>query len=877
MKHVLLFLLFICAVQITNAQQFTVSGNNFDTTLCGTKKCQKVFFKNTTANPLIMESIAVLGPAFTLEDATYVPPHTVNAGDSIGFTFCYTAATAGKTDSEEIKIQITGVATQQLVTLKGKTVAPRLTVGQTSVDFGSIIVGTSKLITVVVTNQGDATLTIPNATGVNPPFFFTRGAGIVLQPGQSDTLNFLYLPTTEGTQNGTAVYSGLRCQNDVSITLRGTAIKTPQPTIGGVLRINPTIVDFDTAMCGQQKCVSVEFRNIGSDNVIIRSIENAPATPFSGTIPTSTIAANATSTFQLCYQPTVVPGADNQKVTLRADTRQSLSVGMLYDISGSMTGPISSSDATIRLTAAKDAGKIFIGQLINDAQRNVIDRAQIMSFSSGMTSFTVRDAFTTNRTSSTTAITNLVAGGGTCLYGSIIQAVNNIKSEPNPVLVLLSDGADDRSSCASTTLQNALDAIAANKIRVFVVGIVDPNDALATTLRTIAQAGNGTAAFAVTQQELTNAFLQIAQQLSQNILVEFELKGTSVAPLLTINPASVEFDSVKVGDTKCVQVSVRNAGTAPQAFSPALFAGQDPQFTIRNLPVATLQPNAPATTFDVCFTPTSLRNKSTIVNFDYNKCRQQITFNTHGVGYDSVVIVMDTSMINAKNGDTVRVPVKLRSTIPASYAVDSLQITVEYNPTVLYAVGTQTNNTITATLPQTNTLTTFGVAKGNTAFSYRGGTLTNATNDARLTTMNFSVLRGNALFSDIRISGARFADGNPKVGIVQPAKISLDTVCYLPQRLVDPSERVGGVSLTKVVMQRNGEQAGVSFTQEQDAQIQITMFDQLGREIVRTERTFYTKGEHTQAIQLQGIQQGMYFVRIEANGSVDSTVLNFIP
>ncbi len=853
MKHVLLFLLFICAVQITNAQQFTVSGNNFDTTLCGTKKCQKVFFKNTTANPLIMESIAVLGPAFTLEDIAYTPPHTVNAGDSIGFTFCYTATAAGKTDSEEIKIQITGVATQQLVTLKGKTVAPRLTVGQTSVDFGSIIVGTSKLITVVVTNQGDATLTIPNATGVNPPFFFTRGAGIVLQPGQS-----------------------VRCQNDVSIILRGTAIKTPQPTIGGVLRINPTIVDFDTAMCGQQKCVSVEFRNIGSDNVIIRSIENAPATPFSGTIPTSTIAANATSTFQLCYQPTVVPGADNQKVTLRADTRQSLSVGMLYDISGSMTGPISSSDATIRLTAAKDAGKIFIGQLINDAQRNVIDRAQIMSFSSPASTFSVKDLFTTNRTSSTTAITNLVAGGGTCLYESIIRAVDNIKSEPNPVLVLLSDGGDGGCD-VSRVLQDALNAITANKIRVFVVGITDPNDALANTLRTIAQAGNGTAAFAVTQQELTNAFLQIAQQLSQNILVEFELKGTSVAPLLTINPASVEFDSVKVGDTKCVQVSVRNAGTAPQAFSPALFAGQDPQFTIRNLPVATLQPNAPATTFDVCFTPTSLRNKSTIVNFDYNKCRQQITFNTHGVGYDSVVIVMDTSMINAKNGDTVRVPVKLRSAIPASYAVDSLQITVEYNPTVLYAVGTQTNNTITATLPQTNTLTTFGVAKGNTAFSYRGGTLTNTTNDARLTTMNFSVLRGNALFSDIRITGARFADGNPKVGIVQPAKISLDTVCYLPQRLVDPSERVGGVSLTKVVMQRNGEQAGVSFTQEQDAQIQITMFDQLGREIVRTERTFYTKGEHTQAIQLQGIQQGMYFVRIEANGSVDSTVLNFIP
>ncbi len=876
MKNVSFFLLFILSAFYAGAQEFNVTGNNFDTTLCGTKKCQKVFFKNSAANPLIIESIGVLGPTFTLEDAGYAPPHNVKAGDSIGFTFCYAATTSGKTNSEEITIQITGAATLQLVTLKGKTVAPRLVAGQSTVDFGSILVGTSKLITVVVTNQGDAPLTIPNATGVNPPFFFTHGAGIVLQPGQSDTLNFLYVPTADGIQNGTAEFSGLHCQNDVSISLQGTAVKAPLATVGGVLRINPSIVNFDTAMCGQQKCINVEFRNIGNENVNIRSVENVPSDPFSGTIPTNPIAVNGVSSFQLCYQPTAVPKADSQTVILHADTRQSLSIGMLFDISGSMSLPISNSDATIRISAAKDAGKVFIGQLINDAQRNVIDRAQIMSFSSPASAFIINDAFTTNRSSSINAIKNLNAMGYTCLYESIIRAVNSIKSEPNPVLVLLSDGRDEGCDVARV-LQDALDVIAVNKIRIFVVGITDPNDPFANILRTIAQTGNGTAAFVRTQQELTNAFIQIAQQLSQNVQVEFKLKGTSVAPLLTIIPSSVEFDSVKVGETKCVQVAVSNIGTAPQAFSPALFVGQDPQFAIRNLPLATLQPNASATTFDVCFTPASLRNKSTIVIFEYNKCRQQITFNAHGVGYDSVVIVMDTIINNAKMGDTVSIPIKLISNIPTSYKVDSLQLSVEYNPTVLYAAGTQTNNTITALLSQTKVLTSFGETAGNTTFSYSNGTLANTTINAELTTLNFHILRGNDIYSNVRITQASFADGNPKVGIIQSAKVNLDTVCYLPQRLLDVSKRIGNIQITKVVMQRNGDEADVIFTQKQSAMVKISLFDQLGRRIADSRPEFFTDGEHMQSIRLNGLRQGMYAVRIEADGSNDSTVINFIP
>ncbi len=810
------------------AQSISVSGTSFDSVACGSSSCHSLVFRNTGNTPATIEALGVLGSIFTLEDAHYTPPYTLQPGDTLALLFCYHASVPPGPAKDSITVQLTGVAQPTVVVLSGVSIAPKMAVSQSTIDFGIIIVGTAKQVSVIVTNQGDGNLTVPNASGVAPPFYVVQGAGAVIPPGKSDTLSFLYAPITSNTDQTKAVFGNPPCLANTTLSLVGTAVNAPPPSIGAVLQINPSAVAFDTAMCGETKKLPVQFLNIGSDTLLIRSVTNPPVLPFAGFIPTTRIAPSKDSVVTISYTPMSVPSIDSQTVTIVADTRQSLSIGMLFDLSGSMSSSISSKDATIRLRAAKDAGKIFLSQLITDQQRNVVDEAQIMSFSSPANSFKIRSPFTTNRGLSALSIDTLVATGSTCLYESLIQAVDSIKSRPHPVLVLLSDGGEGGCNI-SPAFTDVIAAISTSHVRVFVVGIVDSTTALATTLRQIAAAGNGTASFAVTQQDITNGFINIARQLSQNITVQIPLSGRSVAPLLTMTPLSLSFDSVKVGNERCLSVSVRNTGTAAVTLHPDLFSGTDPQFTVSNLPVTALQPGASAENLDVCFRPTSLRQQASTMNLSYNLCRTPLQIDARGIGYDSVVVQMDTVIRNALIGDTVTVPILLRSLIPKSYAVDSMAISLSYNSTVLALIGARTNSTLSSVYTSPLVSGNFADLLATDVFHYSGGTLVNTITPSTLSSTAFRVLRGNAMSSDLRISSMSFADGNPKVGIIQPATVQLDPVCYLSQRLIDPSKRIGQAATLQFVRADGAGNVGLRFRVAHDAPVHIVACDALGR------------------------------------------------
>ncbi len=865
-------LLVFCTAEFSvSAQTLTVGATNFDTVQCGSKSCHKISFKNTTGTTQTLESLGVQGSTFSLEDINYSPPYIIPNGDSVQLLFCFNAGMPTGPYIDSISVQLKGVVNPQRVALRGHSVAPKMVVSQTTIDFGVIIIGTAKQITVLVSNQGDGVLTVPNASGVAPPFYVLKGAGTVIQPGATDTLSFLYVPATDQTDIATAVFGNPPCLTNLNIQLKGVAVKAPIPTIGGVLQVNPRVVDFDTAMCGETKSLNVQFLNVGSDTARIRSVVTPPTAPFSGTIPIVAIGPLKDTTFTIRYSPTVVPSRDSQTVRILADTRQSLSVGLLFDVSGSMTTAISAQDATIRLRAAKDAGKIFLSQLINDSQRNVVDQAQVMSFSSPADSFVVRSAFTINRGLSAFAIDGLVAKGGTCLYESLIRCVDSLKNKAHPVLILLSDGAEG--SCdLSPPLASALSAISTNNIRVYVVGITDAGSPLAPVLQQIAAAGKGTATFAATQEEITNAFLTIARQLSQNIEVVIPLVGSSVAPRLDISPLAVQFDSVRVGERRCLPLTVRNIGTAAVTLNPSLFTNKNPQFEVRNLPVAALQPGGPAQTFEFCFSPTLLRSQAESVSLAYSQCQAGYVFSLLGTGYDSLIVEIDTSIVGARIGDTVHVPMRLLNTVPKSYAVDSMRINLGYNASVLALSSAPGPLTLSSQFPVGTRTTSYADLDATTTLRYSGGSLQNSVADSRLALFDFVVLRGNSMQSNIEVRSMTFADGNPKVGIVQPARVQLDPACWLAKRLLDPRERA---SQTQFLRLRPGGSRGsirITYRVSEAARVRIIAYDALGRALGELNEDCGNAGEHECVLDCRSEMLSPLYLRIMANNESDSAM-----
>ena len=99
--------------------------------------------------------------------------------------------------------------------------------------------------------------------------------------------------------------------------------------------------------------------------------------------------------------------------------------------------------------------------------------------------------------------------------------------------------------------------------------------------------------------------LEIDSDDSEEPTTLVPLAGRGVAPLLEVQPASIDFGQVSVGSQADRTVSVRNAGNADLTLqAPSLAAGSSPFFSVGS-PGITLLPPSASTTFIVSFQPGS--------------------------------------------------------------------------------------------------------------------------------------------------------------------------------------------------------------------------------------------------------------------------------
>jgi hypothetical protein len=106
---------------------------------------------------------------------------------------------------------------------------PDIIVAPTTIDFGSILVGSSSTPqTVTVTNDGKADLRIDSVAldGTNYDQFLIQNninPGQIIHSGSSSTLQVEFVPTSDGAKTASlTIQSNDPCKNPVSVTLNGT-------------------------------------------------------------------------------------------------------------------------------------------------------------------------------------------------------------------------------------------------------------------------------------------------------------------------------------------------------------------------------------------------------------------------------------------------------------------------------------------------------------------------------------------------------------------------------------------------------------------------------------------------------------------------------
>ncbi len=278
----------------------------FGTVQIGQSESQLAVLTNIGGTSVTIASLSVSNPAFKVSGLT--APVTVPAGQSVSLNVTFTPRWEGWsggnvafTNSASIlpfQLQVGGNGVQQ-VTLSA--VPPTLS-------FGSVAVGTSKTLPVVLTNVRNSRALVNSFQSVGNGITVTGPAlPLFLHSGQSVTVNVTFAPKSTGLIGGSVFV----LDPALAIPLSGTG----SPAVGQI-GVAPAALAFGNVQTGSKQNLSATITNTGSASVNISQV-GISGTGFSlnGNPAAITLAAGQSTTLSVAFAPTT-PGSAAGSLTI---------------------------------------------------------------------------------------------------------------------------------------------------------------------------------------------------------------------------------------------------------------------------------------------------------------------------------------------------------------------------------------------------------------------------------------------------------------------------------------------------------------------------------------------------------------------------------
>jgi Abnormal spindle-like microcephaly-assoc'd, ASPM-SPD-2-Hydin/Cep192 domain 4/HYDIN/CFA65/VesB-like, Ig-like domain len=395
----------------------------------GTSKTLTVTATNSGNATVNVSSASVSTKYFAM--ASPKLPVSLPAGASTTLSISFTPNAAAKFGAT---LSITSDASNgnQTLPLSG-TGFGLIALNPASEAFGSVTLGATKSQVVTITNSDTSTVSISQIS-VNSPAFLITGIStpVSLGASQSATFTVTFAPTGSGNASGT-----------VTLTSNGATVLTMDVSgtgvVPGALSANPTSLSFGNVNVGSTGSLSETITNTGGSSVSVSQVGiTGTGMSVSGITTPLTLNGGQSATFTIKFAPTaagaisgnltVTSTATNPTLTIPvsgsgiAVTVGQLSVSpttlalgsVMVGSSGTATGTLMASGATVTVTAASTNNSVFtIGAF---SLPHTIAAGQTANFTitfSPLTSGAVSTAltFTSNAQPSTT--TETLTGTGT--------------------------------------------------------------------------------------------------------------------------------------------------------------------------------------------------------------------------------------------------------------------------------------------------------------------------------------------------------------------------------------------------------------------------------------------------------------------------------
>lgn len=188
---------------------------------------------NVGAEPLLIESVA-LGEGEAPFDVTFVDVPALLPGESTTFVASFSPDYSGEFSAAVSVVSDAPIDGEQTVSLAGRTGGAWFTVDPEHHDFGTVTIGTTDAVSLVITNVGDESGSISDPrfvstseTELYAADYGALGAGAVtLAPGEQTSVSFAYGPTDETPDEGTFSFStSVASQPSLAAVLEGSGVE----------------------------------------------------------------------------------------------------------------------------------------------------------------------------------------------------------------------------------------------------------------------------------------------------------------------------------------------------------------------------------------------------------------------------------------------------------------------------------------------------------------------------------------------------------------------------------------------------------------------------------------------------------------------------
>jgi len=175
-----------------------------------------------------------------------------------------------------------------------------LSASNTSLDFGSVAMGSSKTMPLTLTNGGSQNATVQvSQINVSGPAFKTSGVTppVTLSAGQSIVVNVGFHPSAGGAATGSISIVSTASDPTVSVSLSGTGLAA------GNLAVNPASMTFGSVTVGASQSQAGTL-TAGSSSVTVSSASwNGTGFSLSGISFPVTVAAGQSVPFTVAFVP----------------------------------------------------------------------------------------------------------------------------------------------------------------------------------------------------------------------------------------------------------------------------------------------------------------------------------------------------------------------------------------------------------------------------------------------------------------------------------------------------------------------------------------------------------------------------------------------